>query len=185
MAKAQTFHRLIIGGSGSGKTHLARHLAALDGFAGRKVLVYSPFKRDWTGTADRCTSSMDELEAWTAKARHCHVAVDETSAMNHADRLILRRIATTCRHQGHRLTAIGHAATRAIEPMVRAQAGEVFLFGIGGRSAAALEDDIGVDVSAAITLPIRQFFWVRERQVRGPYVVTVRGIELASSSLAS
>jgi ABC-type dipeptide/oligopeptide/nickel transport system ATPase component len=174
-------HRLIIGGTGCGKSYLARHLASLDAAKGRKIIVRSPFGYDWRGGIDLLTDSMGKVRDVANKGRNLSIIIDETSTLSNDERLILRELATKARHRGHVVTMVAHAATRAIEPMIRAQCGELFVFRISGRSADALEDDTGVQLRGALELPLRHFFWVRELAVRGPLVLGPGGIALASA----
>lgn len=125
-------HSLILGMTESGKTTLAKQLAAYYKSQGIGVLVLDPLA-DPQWQADYRTSDVSEFLDMFWKSRRCAVFIDEAGeAVGQFDK-VMHKTATKGRHWGHSCHYISQRGTM-IARTVRDQCSHLFLF------TTALED---------------------------------------------
>lgn len=119
-------HVLILGMTESGKTTLAKKLAARYRAQGQTVLVLDPL-RDPSWPCDFITSDQDHfLEVFWAN-KSCMAFLDEGGeSVGRYDRA-MQKTATRGRHPGHSCHYIAQEATQ-LAPIVRGQCRHLFLF---------------------------------------------------------
>lgn len=125
-------HSLILGMTESGKTTLAKKLAASYQARGIKVLVLDPMgDPEWN--ADFQTSSVNTFLDVFWSSRRCAAFIDEAGeAVGQFDK-VMHKTATKGRHWGHSVHYLSQRGAQ-IARTVRDQCGNLFLF------TTALED---------------------------------------------
>lgn len=119
-------HSLILGMTESGKTTLAKRLAAHYKAAGTGVLVLDPMG-DPTWGADYQSDDVDEFLNVFWASRSCAVFIDEAGeAVGQFDK-VMHRTATKGRHWGHSVHYISQRGAM-IARTVRDQCSHLFLF---------------------------------------------------------
>ena len=119
-------HALILGMTESGKTTLAKRMAAEYKARGIGVIVLDPLK-DPGWNADHITANGEEFLDVFWNSRSCAVFIDESGDAVGKYDLAMQRTATRGRHWGHSvhyLTQRGSMISRT----VRDQCGKLFLF---------------------------------------------------------
>lgn len=119
-------HVLVLGMTLSGKTMLAKSLAAEYRAAGISVLVLDPL-RDPGWHADYQTSDPEEFLNFFWGARSCAVFIDEAADSVGRYDLAMQKTATRGRHWGHRVHYLSQRGT-SINRTVRDQCSRLFLF---------------------------------------------------------
>jgi len=119
-------HSLILGMSESGKTTLARNLAAYYKKQGMGVIVLDPM-RDPEWVCDFITADQDEFLQVFWSSQSCMVFLDEgAESVGRYDKA-MRKTATQGRHWGHCCHFITQHGTD-LAPVVRGQCRHLFLF---------------------------------------------------------
>lgn len=122
-------HVLIVGQTLSGKTILAKRLAAQYRAAGIAVLVHDPVgDPEWD--ADYQTANIDEFLEVYWQSRGCAVFFDEAGETCGTHDSASKKTATRGRHWGHRNHYIAQRST-LIARTIRDQCSELFLFNTG------------------------------------------------------
>lgn len=123
-----SYHVIICGQSGCGKTTVARHLSARAFAAGRRSLVFDPKGEDWGPHALVFSDPDDVPRFWETAWRtwNCQVIVEEVSTVMPRDRSTSKHF-KRIRHQGHQLMMLLHYSTDLL-PDQRDQAGTLYLF---------------------------------------------------------
>lgn len=133
-------HIFINGGTMSGKTFLAQHLAKAYKASGYGVIVLDPMA-DPNWGADRQYHEMEPFLACAYKATGCLLIVDEvgqTVGRNPEPRV--EWLATRARHWGHRVIFMGQDPVQ-VKPIIRDQCGELFLFQVSAKKAEMWADN--------------------------------------------
>lgn len=120
-------HTLILGMTESGKTTLAKKLAARYKSAGLSILVYDPLS-DPSWPADFRTSDVDAFLDTFWASRSCAAFIDEAGDCAGQHDKIMQKTATRGRHWGHRCHYISQRGTM-INRTIRDQCSHLFLFG--------------------------------------------------------
>jgi energy-coupling factor transporter ATP-binding protein EcfA2 len=119
-------HSLILGQTESGKTTLAKRLAAIHHASGEPVIVLDPFNDpEW-----KCswrTTDVDQFLAVYWKNRGMHAFIDEGADTVGRFDDAMRRTATAGRHWGHSNYYISQRGA-SLNTTVRAQCRHLFLF---------------------------------------------------------
>jgi len=119
-------HCLILGMTESGKTTLAKELAAQYRAKGVGVLVLDPLA-DPSWPADYRTDDPEEFMRVFWESRQCAVFIDEAGeAVGRYDE-VMNKSATRGRHWGHNCHYITQRGVQ-LSPTVRDQCGHLFLF---------------------------------------------------------
>lgn len=137
-------HTLICGQSFSGKTYLAKKLCG--GLRkSRRTIVLDPFLDDWP--CDFKTANSDEFLRVARANTSCALFVDEsgTSIGRGADARRLHWLATQSRHWGHRTYFIMQRINQ-VEPLIRSQCSEFFVFRCSLSDAKVLVEETGDDI---------------------------------------
>lgn len=122
-------HILILGQTLSGKTTLAKRLAAKYKSEGIGVLVLDPVgDPEWQ--ADFRTANMDEFFRVYNDSRRCAVFVDEAGEVCEEYKHEITKTATRGRHRGHRNHYIAQRGTLILRT-IRDQCSSLFLFNSG------------------------------------------------------
>lgn len=132
-------HVLIVGITESGKTTLARRLAASYKRQGYTILVLDPL-RDPRWNADFITSDPQHFLEVFWKSRRCMVFMDEGGESVGRYDLAMQKTATRGRHMGHSCHYIAQNAVQ-IAPIIRDQCTHLFLFNSPMRSCKALAEE--------------------------------------------
>lgn len=119
-------HSLILGMSESGKTTLAKQLAAKYKQRGMSNLVLDPL-RDPEWPCDFITADQREFLALFWRSESCMAFMDEGAESIGRYDMAMRKTATQGRHWGHSCHFITHRASD-IAPVVRYQCRHLFLF---------------------------------------------------------
>lgn len=152
-------HTLVIGRTGSGKSHLARKLAKESSKHKRRVILYDPLGNAFP--CDRRTASGPELLEILKAERDCSVFVDEapTICTNLGIHRQFEWLATMSRHMGHRVYFLAQDATQ-LAPIYRRNCTHLYLFSVAPASADLLAKEFGDEALAkAATLRARWFFY--------------------------
>lgn len=138
-------HTYIVGITNSGKSHLAKHLAASYKQAGYGVLVLDPQQsQEWAQIADFCTTDRDEFLDVFWKSKNCKVFVDECQdVMDNNDRE-MHAIVKRGRHNGHQVFLISQRPS-SIARNARTQCSQVISFKQNRDEAAILAREFGND----------------------------------------
>ena len=137
-------HTLISGQSFSGKSFLAKNLCKTIRKSGRRTIVLDPFFDDWD--CDFKTVSSDEFISVAKANTSCALFVDESGSTigRGADARRLHWLATQARHWGHRTYFIMQRITQ-VEPLIRSQCSEFYVFRSSMSDAKILSDETGDD----------------------------------------
>lgn len=119
-------HSLILGMTESGKTTLAKILAAKYKAAGINVLVLDPIL-DPTWNADYITHDPDEFLNVLWSSRSCACFVDEAGESAGQYDKAMMKTATKSRHWGHNMHYLSQRGTM-INTTIRGQCSQLFLF---------------------------------------------------------
>ena len=152
-------HTLVIGRTGSGKSHLARRLAQHSRKQRRRVILYDPLGNPFP--CDKRTSSGPELLDILEAEKDCSVFVDEapTICTNLGAHRRFEWLATMSRHRGHRVYFLAQDATQ-LAPIYRRNCTHLYLFSVAPASAELLAKEFGDDVlTKAAGLNARWFFY--------------------------
>ena len=134
-------HSLILGMTESGKTTLAKQLAAQYKKAGINVLVLDPLK-DPSWNADYQTNNPDEFLKVFWDSRRCAVFIDEAGESAGRYDKAMERTATKGRHWGHNVHYISQRGTM-INTTIRGQCTNMFLFSTGLKDAKIHAEEWG------------------------------------------
>jgi hypothetical protein len=118
-------HCLIFGMTESGKTTLAKRLAARNQYHGVKVIVLDSLN-DPQWPCDFQTTDPDEFLAVFWSSRKCAVFIDEAGDAVGRYNVVMQRTATRGRHWGHNVHFISQRGVQ-IAPTVRDQCSHIFL----------------------------------------------------------
>lgn len=123
-----SYHVIIGGQSGCGKTTVARHLSSLAFRRGRRSLVFDPKGENWGNHALVFSDPDDIPRFWeTAWANwNCQIIIEEVSSVMPRDASSSKHF-KRIRHQGHQLILLIHYSTDLL-PDQRDQAGTLYLF---------------------------------------------------------
>lgn len=119
-------HSLILGMTESGKTTLAKQLAAQYHARGIGVIVLDPMN-DPEWQADYRTDDPAEFLAVVWKSKRCAVFIDEAGEAVGAFDTVMQRTATKGRHWGHSMHYLSQRGVQ-IARTVRDQCSHLFLF---------------------------------------------------------
>lgn len=119
-------HKLILGITGSGKTHLCKTLAKKYKEAGYGVLVLDPMvDPDWT--CDFKTKNKDEFLHVVKTNKNCKLFIDESGQEIGRYNQEMFFLATQARHWGHISHFISQRA-QSVNKTVRDQCSELYAF---------------------------------------------------------
>lgn len=152
-------HSLIVGGTESGKTTLAKRLAAAHHAAKLGVIVLDPMNDpDWQCTFR--TADPDEFMRVVTNSEGCHCFVDEAGdAIGRYD-TTMQKLATRYRHFGHSCYFITQRAAM-LAFTVRAQCRHGFIFNSDADDCKALVKTFNQPrIAEASALPQGHFFHV-------------------------
>lgn len=136
-------HTLILGITESGKTTLARKLAARYRLKGIPVLVLDPYSsKEWG--AHFITEEPEQFFAVVKNSRSCALFVDECGHWSEDHEPVIKWLATNSRHYGHNCHFITQRAAQ-ISPTVRAQCSNIFLFKQSFQDSKALAQEFVAD----------------------------------------
>lgn len=131
-------HTLVVGTTESGKTLLAKEIAARWIAEGLDVLVLDPKMQVWPGAAfitDDPEMYLDEVAHWEG----CLLVVDESgTAIGHYGG-VMRTLGTDARHESHSSVFVAQRATQ-LDPIIRDQCRYCAVF-LSSAKAAVLMDD--------------------------------------------
>lgn len=138
-------HTLIAGASFSGKSFLAKQLCKTIRRTGRRTIVLDPFFDEWE--CDFKTTNSDEFLRVAKNNTSCALFVDESGSTigRGADAARMHWLATQARHWGHRTYFIMQRITQ-VEPLIRSQCGEFFVFRCSMSDAKILTEETGDDI---------------------------------------
>lgn len=150
-------HVLILGMSESGKTTLAKRLAAEYKKRGIKVGVLDPICDPEWG-ADFQTDDVEEFLSVFWNSRQCAYFVDEAGESVGRYDDVMIRTATRGRHWGHRVHYLSQRA-QMLSPTVRGQCAQLFLFNISRDDSKILSAEFNKpELSKAPDLPKGHYF---------------------------
>lgn len=132
-------HSLILGMTESGKTTLARDLAAEYRAAGTAVLVLDPL-RDPRWQADYITSDPVEYMRVVWASRSCMLFVDEAGEAVGKYDVAMQALATRARHWGHSTHFVTQRGAQ-LSPTVRHQCRYLFMFCSGVRDGQVMAEE--------------------------------------------
>jgi DNA helicase HerA-like ATPase len=135
-------HTAIYGMTLSGKSSLAKQIIANLRMKGYKTIVLDPLG-DPSFNADFHTQDVKEFERVWKGSRSCFCYIDESGQVGKFSEA-MRNAATTGRHWGHSFTFIAQKATQ-VEPLVREQCSNLFLFRSGRKSRETLAEEFDCD----------------------------------------
>lgn len=121
-------HVLILGMTESGKTSLAKQLAAQYKAQGIGVIVLDPL-HDPGWNADIQTGNSDAFLDAVKKSRSCAVFIDESGEMIGQYNKEMQWLATRARHYGHNSHFIAQRGAQ-LSPNIRDMCGHLFVFNI-------------------------------------------------------
>jgi len=146
-------HVLIAGTTMSGKSTLARQLAAQYKRAGIGVIVLDPLQDDRWG-ADYQTADNGAFLASAKNSWQCALFVDEAGAAIGRYNPEMEWCVTQGRHLGHRTHVITQWPTQ-LSPLVRGQCAYLYLFQVPRKAAALLAEEFNSEqLEAAAALPM-------------------------------
>jgi hypothetical protein len=131
-------HSLICGITESGKTTLGKHLASIHRKQGFHIHVLTSVWDAWD--ADFLTDDKDEFLKAFWESRSLIVFVDEGGETVGRYDETMKATATRGRHYGHSCYYIVQAS-REINPTIREQCTQLFLFNCGRKTAETLAED--------------------------------------------
>lgn len=164
-------HTLIVGQSGSGKTHLAKQFAKAELKAGRGVLLFDPLGNPFPCTWR--TADPDKFLDMVKASKDCLVVIDEapTICTNLGTHKKFEWLATQSRHNtavtdqrtkhlfGHRCIFIAQSVTR-MAIVYRQNCTRLFCFKVMKSSAAILAEEFGDEsLERAVSLPKYHFLF--------------------------
>lgn len=132
-------HVLIVGTTESGKTTLARNLAAHYKHSGYGVLVLDPLT-DPRWPCDFITADAEEFLDIFWRSRRCIAFMDEGGESVGRYDLAMQKTATRGRHWGHSCHYIAQDPTQ-LAPIVRAQCSHLFAFALSLRQSKVLAEE--------------------------------------------
>lgn len=132
-------HVLIVGTTESGKTTLARNLAAHYKRNGYGVLVLDPLS-DPRWPCDFITADADEFLDVFWRSRKCIAFMDEGGESVGRYDLAMQKTATRGRHWGHSCHYVAQDPTQ-LAPIVRAQCSHLFAFALSLRQSKVLAEE--------------------------------------------
>jgi hypothetical protein len=133
-------HSVIFGQTESGKTTLAKQLAAKYKASGIKVIVYDPmFDPNWP--SDFRTADINEFNIVWRKSRSCAIFMDESrKEIGENDNTI--EPSAIGRHWGHNFYFISQRFN-GISPLTRTNCSKLYLFSCSQKDAKIYYDDWG------------------------------------------
>ena len=132
-------HTLIIGGTESGKTTLAKRIVGAAKNEGLLSIVYDPLANtDWGAEYQTDNEELFLRCVWAS--RNCLIFCDEAGETVQRYNPDMAKIFTRGRHYGHSCFALAQKSTQ-INPLVRDQCGAVYLFGCGLPTAKTLAEE--------------------------------------------
>lgn len=139
-------HRLVVGSTMTGKTTVARTLAAEAVRRGVAVTVYDPLNSDWhTDNVYTCEEEFFSAASSLANSGAKQLAIiDEADTVLNAGNRQRLWIATRGRHYGIELVLITQRPT-LIVPTARNMCGELYAFRVSSSDAALLAQDFADD----------------------------------------
>jgi signal recognition particle GTPase len=138
-------HVLITGMTESGKTTLARELAAQYRAQGIAVIVLDPIRDiKWTQCADFVTDISEEFVYTVENSKSCAVFVDEAGEAVGQYSKEMFFLGTRARHLGHRSHFIVQRPNQ-ISPTVRDQCTHLYLFAMYKKTCKLLAEDWNKD----------------------------------------
>lgn len=146
-------HTLIAGASFSGKSFLAKKICETIRKSGRRTIVLDPFYDNWD--CDYKTVDSEEFLKVAKANTSCALFVDESGSTigRGADAARMHWLATQARHWGHRTYFIMQRITQ-VEPLIRSQCSEYFVFRCSASDAKILIEETGEAIfSQAPQLP--------------------------------
>lgn len=150
-------HSLILGQTESGKSTLAKKLAAILKSKGEPVLVLDPLN-DPEWAADFKTTNPDQFLQVFWKSRECHVFIDEAGDMVGRFDETMRETATSGRHWGHSCYFISQRGAM-VSTTVRAQCRHVFLFASSFDDCKILAKEFNApELVKAVDFPAGRYF---------------------------
>jgi hypothetical protein len=133
-------HIFINGGTMSGKTYLAQHLARAYQAKGFGTIVLDPMD-DPSWSADRQFREMEPFLDCAYAATGCLLIVDEVGqTVGRSPVPRVEWLATRARHWGHRVIFMGQDPVQ-VKPIIRDQCGELFLFQVSAKKAEMWADN--------------------------------------------
>jgi len=156
---------MILGITGSGKTTLARDIAATAKMKKRRVVVFDPFLHSEgnTWSCDFITADLDRFCAvvFNPKNQGLVVMIDEagTALDRDAD---YNRLATLSRHSKHDVYFIAQQPTMLL-PVIRCNCDQAFIFRVGGTFPKLLAAELAApEIERAATLEKYHYLWWRD-----------------------
>jgi energy-coupling factor transporter ATP-binding protein EcfA2 len=133
-------HSLIIGMTESGKTTLAKILAAQLKKQGKKIAVLDPLNDPEWGNVDFLTNDPDEFLDYCKSNKSHYCFIDEGSISIGRNNDDMQWFPTQSRHWGHSCFFLTQGLTQ-LSPIVRAQCSVVFCFAVGERDTDSLAEE--------------------------------------------
>lgn len=163
-------HKAIIGMTGSGKTTLAKSLAAAYRKAGYGVLVLDPWNDpDWA--CDWKTNSLLPFIAKARASRRCALFVEEVGDYGRDPEFAW--LFTQARHWGHRTHYLSQYHAQ-VPPIVRSNCEGLCLFRVSARSAAVWAEDFAQPKISALASNLQQFQFVQASRYGEPRVCRLK-----------
>jgi hypothetical protein len=161
-------HTLIIGMSESGKTSLAKQIAANMRARNIRTMALDPL-RDPAWPVDFITADQHEFLRTFWASKKCAAFMDEGGQSVGRYNLAMQETVTKGRHWGHACYLIAQKATQ-LAPVVRDMCSTLFVFSVAPSSAKMLAEDFNNDlILQASTLKQFEFICVHKfgRAYRG------------------
>lgn len=151
-------HVSIFGMTESGKTTLAKKLAAEYKARGIQVIVLDPL-HDPGWPSDFRTADKNEFMTVVKASRQCAVFIDESGKFVGRYETEMEWLGTMARHWGHNSHFISQRA-QMVNPTVRGQCGFLALFNVSKTDAKILADEWNRDdLQKANSLQQGEYFW--------------------------
>lgn len=136
-------HSLILGMTMSGKTTLAKKLAADYRAKGIENIILDPL-RDPQWPSNYIFTNSDQFTALAEESTHCALFIDESGESIGRNGGELNKIATRYRHFGHRAHFIAQRAQQ-LDKIVRDQCEFLWCFRVSRSDAKLLAEEYGHD----------------------------------------
>lgn len=145
-----------MGTTGCGKSTLAKRLAIQFKKQGKAVLVLDPIgDSDWQ--ADFITDDKNEFLKVAKASKNCILIVDESAGVVGRYDVEMEWLGTKARHWGHSTFFIAQR-TQQINPTVRNQCSNLYLFQVSGNDSDILAEEFNQDIlKEAKSLPKLSF----------------------------
>lgn len=137
-------HHLVLGITGSGKTHWTKKLVQTLKRAGKKVIVYDPFLDEWD--CDFATDDIEKFERVFWSNSDFVAVIDESNAYVGKFDKRIERFATLGRHRGATCFFISQKFQQ-ISPIVRGQCSKLIIFNLLKPDLRRLKDEYGFELT--------------------------------------